>query len=214
MPASSSNPSDVLAALRAATAQRHAILDSAMPLAKAQPTIADYRDHLTLLKAWLGPIENWLAGFADGPQDPRTLAPVRRLPLLESDLAHDTIASLRVSSSEPLPCLFPPAQADHHAAYRWGVCYVVEGSQLGGAVLYKQLQAQLSPHPLRYLAGEGEPVGPRWRGFVQALEQHVTDETAVRRACEGAIQTFDSLIALLPAAIEIAPAIFTGHADA
>jgi heme oxygenase len=48
--ASLSHSPDVLAALRAATAQRHATLDCSMPLAKAHPSIADYRDHLVLLK--------------------------------------------------------------------------------------------------------------------------------------------------------------------
>jgi heme oxygenase (biliverdin-IX-beta and delta-forming) len=217
VPASSASP-DVLTALRAATAQRHAILDSSTPLAKSQPNLVDYHDHLLLLKAWLGPIESWLSAFTDGPQDAQILAPLQRMPLLESDLAHDTVTALRVSSDAPTPVAFPPASASvsasgSDAAYRWGVCYVVEGSQLGGAVLYKKLHAQLSPHPLRYLAGEGEPVGPRWRGFVQALQQHVTNDAAIRHACVGAMDAFDSLIALLPHTDAATSAIFTGQTD-
>jgi heme oxygenase len=208
---SSPHSPDVLAALRAATAQRHATLDSSMPLAKPHPSIADYRDHLLLLKAWLGPIESWLAGFADGPQDPRTLTPLRRLPLIESDLAHDAIAGLSKRTNDARPRALPRAHGDN-PAYRWGVCYVVEGSQLGGAVLYKRLHAQLAPHPLRYLAGNGEPVGPRWHRFVQGLQQDVMEDAAVLSACEGGRHAFDSLLELLPHSSRDAGGVFTDHA--
>jgi heme oxygenase len=55
------------------------------------------------------------------------------------------------------PRMRPPQAAwplDASPAWRWGVCYVIEGSQLGGAVLYKRLHERLAPHPLRYLKGD------------------------------------------------------------
>ncbi|RFU44952.1 biliverdin-producing heme oxygenase [Paraburkholderia sp. DHOC27] len=206
MPAPSSSSSDVLAALRAATGPRHAVLDSSMPLAKAHPSIDDYRDHLLLLHAWLGPIETWLAQFADGPQDSGVLSPIRRTPIIEADLAHASIAPVDAFA----PVTFPPSPHSSRA-YRWGVCYVVEGSQLGGAVLYKRLRAQLAPHPLQYLGGNGAPVGPRWQQFVQALQAHVTDHAAIAAACDGATDAFDTLLSLLPDQADQLAGSFTGR---
>jgi len=175
---------DVLSALRAATAARHAELDAHTPLAAAQVDLAAYGAHLRLLEQWLAPVPQWLDGFADGPRLPDYLAAIR------ADLAHDTVpAPAAPAGVQPAW----PAQAS--AAYRWGVCYVVEGSQLGGAVLYKRLAPVLAPHPLAYLRGSGSP-GPRWQQFLAALRAHVTEPQQIDDACRGAREAFDRLIAL------------------
>jgi heme oxygenase len=189
---------DVLGALRRATAERHDILDRAMPLAAAAPSLADYGAHLALLHTWLAPIEAWLAGYHDGPQDAGRLARSSRTAIIEADLADPAMPCRR-----PLPALaashWPP---DAGAAYRWGVCYVVEGSQLGGAVLFKRLRGALAPHPLTYLGGDGAAVGARWQQFLGQLRADVTAPCAVADACAGACDAFDSLLALMEAAHE------------
>lgn len=179
---------DVLAALRTATAARHAELDAQTPLAAEQVGLDDYRYHLQLLEQWLAPITAWLGRFDDGPVLPDYLAAIR------ADLLHAT------PGAAPLPSL--PVSADTatwpvqaSAAYRWGVCYVVEGSQLGGAVLYKRLSAALAPHPLNYLRGNGSP-GPHWQRFIAALRTAVVEPEQIADACEGAREAFDRLIAL------------------
>ena len=87
-----------------------------------------------------------------------------------------------------------PAAAS--AAYRWGVCYVAEGAQLGGAVLYQRLADRLAPHPLRLLRGaEGGP-GPGWRAFMQGLRAHGPTEAEVADACAGACSAFDHILVL------------------
>lgn len=181
---------DILAALRDATASRHAELDGGMPLARPVPTLADYRDHLALLRRWLAPIEAWQARFDDGPQDAALLPPSPHLPLIEADLADPSLA--------PGAAAAPPApwQGRDGVAYRWGVAYVIEGSRLGGTVLYRRLAAALAPHPLRYLHGDGVPPGPRWQQFLRALRTHVQGEAAIAEACRGARAAFDGLIAL------------------
>ena len=203
---------DVLAALRAATAARHAELDAHTPLAAPEVDLAAYGAHLRLLERWLAPVPGWLAGFDVGPQLPDYLGAIR------ADLAHSALVSAAAgeesvtpspsqsqsqSQSQPrLPQLAPslsqppapwPAQAS--AAYRWGVCYVVEGSQLGGAVLYKRLASRLAPHPLDYLRGNGSP-GPRWQQFLAALRANVVEPAQIEDACAGARDAFDRLIAL------------------
>jgi heme oxygenase len=179
---------DVLTALRQATARQHAELDTRTPLAAAAPDLRAYHDHLRLLEAWLAPVQRWLDGH--GPQS--ELARRDYLSLLRADLAHPALAGM------PAPAQAAdtdwPGQASE--AYRWGVSYVIEGSQLGGAVLYKRLAERLAPHPLDYLRGEGSP-GPRWQQFIAALRGAVTTAPQIEDACRGARQAFDSLISLL-----------------
>jgi heme oxygenase len=189
---------DVLVALRRATADRHDILDRAMPLAAAAPSLAEYGAHLALLHAWLAPIETWLAAYHDGPQDPARLAPRSRAAIIAADLADPAMPA-----QASLPLFDPPSWADSaSAAYRWGVCYVVEGSQLGGAVLFKRLRGVLAPHPLTYLGADGAAVGARWQQFLAELRADVSTPCAVADACAGACDAFDSLLALMDAAHE------------
>lgn len=194
---------DVLTALRQATAQRHAVLDSRTPLAAPAPDLRAYHDHLRLLEAWLAPIQRWLEQPGEAalpPLPPLPLSPppasalARRdyLALIRADLAHPSLAAM------PRSTLTVDAEWPAHAseAYRWGVAYVIEGSQLGGAVLYKRLAQRLAPHPLDYLRGAGSP-GPRWQQFLGAMRASVTTAAQIDDACRGARQAFDSLIALV-----------------
>ncbi|NYI00557.1 biliverdin-producing heme oxygenase [Cupriavidus plantarum] len=192
------NRDDILAALRAATSARHATLDRAMPLSQPEPTLRDYRDHLLLIRAWLAPLETWFTQFDDGPQDPSRLPTVHRVPTLDADLAHPAIppGGPRV---EPVDT----ASLRTDAAYRWGIAYVIEGSQLGGAVLYRQLAERFAPHPLQYLGPQ--PPGPRWKQFLDALRASVRAPADIDAACEGACRAFDDLLARTAALDGIAP---------
>lgn len=150
--------------------------------------MADYREHLLMLRGWLAPLEAWLGGFGDWPQ--HALPMVLRTPLIEADLADPTMPQ---SAMERQPAAPWPAHAS--VAYRWGVLYVAEGSQLGGSVLYQRLAASLAPHPLTYLRGAPEGPGPRWRSFMQALKANVRTEGEVAEACQGACDAFDRILA-------------------
>jgi len=183
---------DALAALRAATAARHERLDSGLPLSAPAPSLDDYAAHLRMVRDWLAPLETWLNSFADGPQAEPALPAIDRLTLIQADLAEPgmpEVAPMRPAASWPL---------DASAAYRWGVAYVIEGSQLGGAVLYKQLHERLAPHPLRYLRSEAGGPGPRWRAFMAALRIHVQTPEQIADACAGACAAFDAILALAP----------------
>jgi heme oxygenase len=168
---------DPLAALRAATNEQHERLDSGLPLAGAAPDLRDYAAHLTMVRDWLA-----------SPQ--QFLSPVERLALIEADLSEPGMPPLRA------PVLADTWPRDASAAYRWGVCYVIEGSQLGGKVLYGKLADTLAPHPLRYLKGSDAGPGPRWRAFMLALKEHVRSADEIADACEGACAAFDSILRL------------------
>jgi heme oxygenase len=182
---------DPLAALRSATASRHQELDSGLPIGAADASLSDYASHLAMLRAWLAPLQSWLRGFSNGPQfDPRfDLAD--KLALIDDDLAEQGMPAAPAVESDA-----PHWPASASPAWRWGVCYVIEGSQLGGAVLYQRLHEQLAPHPLRYLKGNETGPGPRWRAFMQALREHVRSPQEIAEASEGACAAFDSILAL------------------
>jgi heme oxygenase len=182
----------VLTALRAATGERHGFLDRGMPLSKEMPTLLDYRDHLLTLKAWLNPLERWLAQFEDGPQTEEYLLRSERVALIDADLA--SLPPLP-EDSRPGPDLAPSPPADN-TSYRWGICYVIEGSQLGGAVLQKRLATLLAPYSLRYLSGDNTSPGPRWTRFVSIMDAEVRKESEISQACDGACHAFDRIIAL------------------
>lgn len=182
---------DPLAALRSATASRHQALDSGLPIGADDASLGDYASHLAMLRAWLAPLQAWLTGFVDGPQCGPQFDQAQRLALIEQDLAERGMpaAPLSAVAGSNWPAAASPA-------WRWGVCYVIEGSQLGGAVLYQRLHRRLAPHPLRYLKGnEGGP-GPRWRSFMQALREQVRSPEEILEACAGACAAFDSILAL------------------
>lgn len=182
---------DPLAALRTATAARHELLDSGLPIGAPDATLHDYAAHLTLLRAWLTPLHGWFTGSLDPVDIEAGVDAAARLVLIEADLAEPDM---------PRPMVAGLARAalpdDASAAYRWGVRYVIEGSQLGGAVLYKQLQTRLAPHPLRYLKGSDAGPGPRWRAFMGALRAHVRTDEEIAEACAGACAAFDAILAL------------------
>jgi heme oxygenase len=162
------------------------MLDSGLAIGRPDATLVHYRQHLCMLKAWLAPLDAWLARFDDGPQ--AVLPPLPRIEAIDADLA------LIDGACEVTDVGAWPEGAS--AAYRWGVCYVVEGSQLGGAVLYQRLAPLLAPHPLRYLRGQEAGPGPRWRLFMQALKDDVTTAEEIDEACRGACDAFDRILLL------------------
>lgn len=157
-----------------------------MPLAKLNADWNDYRNHLQLLFYWLLPIENWLASFSDGPQGSQAPSMIRYSDIIQQDLG-DELEHLSPTNVNWVTC--------DDAAYRWGVCYVVEGSQLGGEFLYKRLAQALSPHNLIYLQRKEQG---RWPAFLQCMAAELTTQETIDKACAGARDAFDALLKLLP----------------
>jgi heme oxygenase len=140
-----------------------------------------------MLQAWLAPLQAWLGRFDDGPRPDHG----GRLALIAADLAEPGMPGAVAVPGVATAAW--PAQAS--PAWRWGVNYVIEGSQLGGAVLYARLADRLAPHPLRYLKGDAAGPGPRWRAFMQGVRAHVRTPAEIADACAGACAAFDSILA-------------------
>ncbi|HZZ12195.1 MAG TPA: biliverdin-producing heme oxygenase [Paraburkholderia sp.] len=184
---------DVAGALRAATSERHNLLHEIMPLSMESIALRDYLEHVAILYEWLEPLETWLGRFNDGPQSSAMPARLDRLALIDADLRHASVSAAdRVQASHDARAW----QGEQSAAYRWGVCYVIEGSQLGGAVLHARLKDRLAPHPLALLAEGREALGARWHAFVGAMRAEVRSPAQIDEACRGAAEAFDRLIEL------------------
>lgn len=176
-------PSDILDALRAATGPLHAEVDQCLPLARPSPGLADYRAHLRLLDAWM-------QGLAAVEPVPPPLDAHRRQLADDLRLCDALLPAEQRRHDTDAPT--PAVRRD--AAFAWGLAYVLEGSRLGGRVLYRQLAERLAPHPLNYLQGAGEQTGARWKAFIAELRaQHFAPE-AVRSACDGAVHGFEQLL--------------------
>lgn len=188
---------DALQALRHATAVRHAQLDSGLPIARANASLADYLRHVHALSAWLQAL--WPAlEHMQARETGFCFAPAARLSAMREDLAHaasEPILPWPHPSAATVLCLDSAlARHPHHAdSVRWGLAYVVEGSQLGGQVLYRGLAPRLAPHPLRTLQGDGAGTGARWKAFMALLRARVASPPAIAAACDGALAAFQGL---------------------
>ena len=186
-PPPSSHP--VRDALRRATADLHARVDTSVPLGRSEPTLADYRDHLRLLLDWTEALR-------------RLPVEAHRLDAQQAALQRDLHECDRwLGGAAAAPATAPatpaaPAGDRSSAAHGWGVAYVIEGSQLGGQVLYRRLAGPLAPHSLAYLKGAGPGTGARWTAFLAALDQQVKTPAQIESACAGAVDAFELLLQL------------------
>lgn len=83
-------------------------------------------------------------------------------------------------------------QADIDPATALGWLYVVEGSNLGAAILFK-LAAKIgldAAHGARHLAGHPDGRARHWRRFTAALDGNALDAEQEQRMVAGATQAF------------------------
>jgi heme oxygenase len=176
---------DPVHALRHATRELHETLDHGLPLARPGAGLADYALHLAVLRDWQVALAPWLS---------RAGSDRSSLVLIDEDL-EDCGAAARPPHQLPPPCTARVfAEDDGSDAFCWGVAYVLEGSRLGGQVLYRRLQAPLAPHPLRYL-GERHVHGRPWPQTLAALRRQLAAPPALDAGCRGAVAAFAMLLA-------------------
>ncbi|MDB5847401.1 MAG: hypothetical protein JWP29_1153 [Rhodoferax sp.] len=179
---------DAVHHLRHATAALHERLDQGLPLARAEADLADYAQHLVVLRNWQLALAPWLM---------RTASDLSSLALIAHDLADcagHANASATARRAAGAVDMAPLRQADDGSdAFCWGVSYVLEGSRLGGQVLYRRLHLQLAPHPLRYL-GERTACGPSWAETLASLRRHLHGDAARASGCAGAVAAFEMLL--------------------
>lgn len=185
---------DVLRALRAATHALHEALDSQLPIAREDASLADYAAHLRALRPWLESVRQALAGAGDPGLDRVARRTERRLAALMLDL-EDASAAPAAASFAPLDA-HRLVDGARDPAFAWGLAYVLEGSQLGGAAMHKRLGPRLAPHPMRYFQPVDAPEGlaAQWKDFVAQLAAALRDPAAVDAARRGAVAGFETLM--------------------
>lgn len=175
--------------LRAATRQLHERLDHGLPLAREQAGLADYLQHLVILRDWQLALTPWLV---------RTDCDLSGLALAQQDI-DDGPAPDVAERLAPIDTAAMEVADDGSEAFCWGVAYVLEGSRLGGLVLYRRLHARLAPHPLRYLRQRSDN-GRAWPETMGLLRRQLHAESARRSACAGAVVAFQLLVRRFEAA--------------
>jgi len=77
-----------------------------------------------------------------------------------------------------------------------GIMYVIEGSTLGGRVLYKNINQSLgldAQNGASYFWGYGQQTGQYWKTFISLFSQYAVEENCEDEIISSAIQTFDAI---------------------
>lgn len=157
--------------LRHETRDAHVALESVLPIAKREVSIADYRDHLRFLLSVHDPLESRLR---------RVPSLDRALPDLTQRFKTDKLRrDLGGASDGPRPGdgLLPEPQT---AVQALGVLYVLEGATLGARTLVPALGTRgVIPGPVgtTYLRGYGARTSVMWKRLGDALD-HVPPSRA------------------------------------
>jgi heme oxygenase len=190
---------DALRALRTATHALHEALDSQLPIARDDASLADYAAHLRALRPWLESVRQALAATGDPGLGRVARRTEHRLAALALDLEDAGAPPPDAQRGAELRADLradPWAGAARDPAFAWGLAYVLEGSQLGGASMFKRLGPRLAPHPLRYFQPVDAPQGlaAQWKDFVAELAEALRDPAAVAAAQRGAVSGFETLM--------------------
>lgn len=188
---------EALRPLRTATHALHEALDARLPIAREDASLADYAAHLRALRPWLESVRQALAASGDPGLGRVARRTERRLAALALDLedAGPAQSPLQGEAAAPADAQLLAGPA-HDPAFAWGLAYVLEGSQLGGASMFKRLGPRLAPHPLRYFQPVDAPEGlpAQWKDFVAQLAAALRDPAAVEAAQRGAVAGFRTLM--------------------
>ena len=194
---------EVLRPLRSATHALHEALDSRLPIAREDASLADYAAHLRALRPWLETVRQALAASGDAGLARVARRTERRLAALALDLedaggapAVQGAQAHADADADADPDMQRLADASRDPAFAWGLAYVLEGSQLGGAAMFKRLGPRLAPHPMRYFQPVDAPEGlaAQWKDFVAQLAAALHGPAAVGAAQRGAVAGFETLL--------------------
>ena len=191
MTTNSNGPLSRAKKLRATTQEAHEALDSGIMVSGAFRSVAGYGDFARIQHAFHRDIVAVYTDPAVQALIPR-LATRCRLPLVEADLADLGLEPLPQDAISP----FQPGRVDPATALGW--LYVAEGSNMGAALLRKEV-AKLGlsdTHGASHLAPAPEGPAAFWRDFTAALDAVVLSDAEEARAAAGANAAFARVRAL------------------
>ena len=171
--------------IRDATASAHRALEEKLEIGRADAGESAYGRYLRAVLGWLEPLETALwSGL--WPDAIGAAARTGKVAWIESDLRARGMTGSDLAAL-PRQTKLPPLSS---LAHRFGVAYVVEGSQLGGQTLLRRLGPRLA-HSARFLEGYGRETMPRWRAFMAAIDANLVTREDAEIAAENARATFD-----------------------
>lgn len=180
------------ALLREATRSLHQSLEMKVaPLLQAGSLDA-YRDLLQTYYGFFPPLEDAIIRILGRETFPEGYEVRPRRPLLARDLLALGLPEVQLGALAACHAL-PRIETKHQAL---GALYVIEGSALGGQILYRRLEALLGISPASggsYLYGDGPATAFRWRRFISVLEAVPAPENARLEAVDAARHTFVAL---------------------
>jgi heme oxygenase len=181
-----------LQSLRSRTAHQHSLLEqntASKNLLSPQVTVADYAAYLSLLYGVVKGFENIV--FPLVQHSITDIEERRKTHLLVSDL---NMLGIDETGIAIIPDQFF-SEVYHSNATALGGMYVLEGSVLGGAVIYKHLQTTLGMEAIagkaNYFTVYGPKTGSRWKNFLQAFS--LASSGMEEEVINSASQTFSLL---------------------
>jgi heme oxygenase len=156
--------------LRSHTAPQHSLLEqntASKNLLSQQVTMANYAVYLSLLYGFVKGFENNV--FPLIQNNITDIEETRKTHLMVSDLNKLGINETEITA---IPDHIITTLYQSKAAALGGM-YVLEGSVLGGAFIYKHLQATLGVEAIAgkatYFTAYGTQTGSKWKNFLQAF---------------------------------------------
>jgi heme oxygenase (biliverdin-IX-beta and delta-forming) len=113
----------------------------------------------------------------------------RKLPMIKNDLAFFNIDT----EKNKLNFSLPPAGSD---AMLLGYMYVLEGSSLGGAMIYKQVSRKINISEQQggaYFTCYGSELSSKWKSFLDILGDHGLQEKNAQEIIAGARIAFQHI---------------------
>ncbi|WP_297332568.1 biliverdin-producing heme oxygenase [Flavobacterium sp.] len=177
--------------LRNTTAKSHEALES-LPISKKitdpEVTLPEYKAYLQLMYGVVYDTEALVLHVLE------TIMPDiesrRKTTAIAKDLA--AIGAVLPQTGSPLQ----KAEYTGDTAFALGVMYVVEGSSLGGRVIYKNIETSLGlneSNGASYFAGYGGTTGSKWKSFIDVLTGYADEHECEDEIIAGANFAFDAI---------------------
>jgi heme oxygenase len=189
-------PARTLQRLKHETAALHAQVEALVDIMRPEVSRADYLHFLVTLRGFHVPLERQLRHVVGLVTYLPDVARRRKAPLLERDLCALGVATAQLAAWPPCPEL--PALTSVSRAL--GALYVLEGSTLGGQLMYRHLRVRLPAEVAAaraFLTCYGPETGAMWRSFGVRLEAAVAALHGEAEVLAAARDTFACLGAWL-----------------
>ncbi|APJ03140.1 biliverdin-producing heme oxygenase [Silvanigrella aquatica] len=156
--------------LKEATASLHKKVENVNTLTFDRPSINHYIQYISIMYRILNPIEKELLKYRVSLEEifNININAFIRIPLLKLDLQQLNIPESNLTPSHFIPCINSIPQC-------LGILYVLEGSNLGGQVLYKKLSSihgDKLKGAMNFLLGKGSETFKNWKYFLNHLIEY------------------------------------------